>query len=563
MKKMRKIIASLFTAVMATSMVLTPVSAEEEKFDLHVALGYAEPHSMDPNIATGADQFEILFHMYDGLMKYTASEEAIGTNPDEYGFQLECGQAESYEFDEETLTYTFHLRDDIRWSDGEPVKAEDFVYSWQRLLNPDTAASNGTILNEIVVNATEVSSGEKDPSELGITAVDDKTLTVQLVNNCAYFLDLCTQYNLYPLRQDMVEGNDTWTEPATHLSNGAYVMKEWVHDSHITLAKNPEFYGYQEEVGPDEIVFHLSDSGTTNLAAYQSGEYDFISGVPADQIEALAASGDLFINPRLNLTYLYLNVETIPDWRVRAAIMLAIDRDNIVDNVTQDGSVAATGLIPNGVTNSNGEIWTDAVGPVMYAWLQETYPDYDLSSYGGRCELAQDLYAEAVADGWNESTSMDYQYNTSETNRAIGEAVQADLSNVLGINVTLNNIDSAGYTATISQGGFSIARLGYGISFNDAVGYYDLFGTNGSYEYSGWANEEYDNLLAQAKEMETGEERDAILEQIEQIMFTDAGFSISPMYYASYSYCMDSSIKNTFYSSVSNLTYFGNATIGE
>lgn len=526
---------------------------------IDAALGYSEPHSMDPSICTGADQYEILFHMFEGLMKFDGSDQAITSNTAQKGFTLVCGQAESYEYDEANLTYTFHLRDGIKWRDGQDVTAQDFVYSWQRLVDPATAASNGTMLNEIVLNATEITKGEKAPSELGITAVDEKTLTVQLVNTCPYFLDLCAHYALYPLRQDAVESSSTWTEPETFVSNGAYVMTEWVHDSYIALEKNPEYYDYAN-LGPSKIIFHLSDNQTSNLAAYQSGDYNFVSSLPADQIESLEASGDLFVAPRLNLTYLYLNMDNIPDWRVRAAITLAIDRDNIVTNVTQDGSTPATGLIPNGVTNSSDTVWTESVGDVMFQWLQEQYPDSDLSTYGGRCELAQQLFDEAVADGWNAETSIDYQYNTSDTNRAIAEAVQADLSNVLGINTVLGNIDSAGYTDTISKGNFYMARLGYGISFNDAIGYYDLFGTNGSFEYSGWSNEEYDALYATAKSMAPGAERDAVLEQMEQLMFTDAGFSICPLYYASYTYCMDSAIQNTFYSSISSLTYFGYAT---
>lgn len=554
--------AAAMTVGMAGYGSIATYASEETASDntIDVALGYSEPASMDPTIANGADQYEILYHMCEGLVKYKPTSEAVGTNADEMAAEIEPGQAESWDYDESTLTYTFHLRDGIKWSDGQDVKASDFVYSWQRLVNPETASSNETKLNGIVKNATEITQGSKKPEELGVSAPDDKTFVVELENSCPYFLDLCESFSLYPERQDVIEGNDKWTEPETFVCNGGYKMTEWVHDSHITLEKNDQYYN-ASSIGPDKITFHLSDNETSILAAYQSGDYDYISGVPADQIASLQDSGDLFVNPRLSITYLYLNVDNIPNWKVRAAITLAIDRDNIVDNVTQDGSEAATGLIPSGVTTSDGTSWTKAVDSPMFAWLQEQYSDYDLTDYSERADLAAQLYDEACEEGWNGDTTLDYNYNTSDTNKAIAEAVQADLADVLGMNVTLNNIDSAGYTDTISQGNFYIARLGYGIDFNDAIGYFNLFGTDGSFEYSGWSNEEYDKLRDQAMTMESGADRDDVLEQMEAMMFTDQCFSVCPLYFGTYTYCLKSNVKNVFYSPVNNLTYFGYATV--
>ena len=556
---MKKALSLLLALVLCLSVSMCFAEADEG-ITIDIALGYSEPHSMDPTICTGADQYEILCHMYEGLLKYVPADTVSGTNHNEAGAALVPGQAASYTYDENTLTYTFTLRDDIFWSDGKPVTAQDFVYSWQRLVDPATAAANGSELNAIVLNATEIANGEMEPSELGITAIDDKTLEVKLANACSYFLELCAHYTLYPLRQDVIEAaGDTWTDPSTVISNGAYKMTEWVHDSYMALEKNDQYYDYAN-LGPAKLVFHLSDSETTNMAAYQSGDYDFVSCISADQIESLTASGDLFTNPRLNVTYLYMSMQNLPDWRVRAAILLAIDRENIVENVTQDGSTPASTLIPGGVTTSDSVSWTEAHPGSIFGWLQEQYPDYDLEDYGERCDLAVELYEAAVADGWDSSKTLDYQYNTSDTNKAVAEAVQADLDTVLGINVTLNNIDSAGYTATIYNGDFCLARLGYGISFNDAIGYYNLFGTNGSFEYSGYTNEEYDALVAQASTMPAGAERDEVLAQIENLMYTDSGFSICPLYNASYTYCMKSDLQGVYYTATGSLTIFSYAS---
>ena len=556
---MKKLVAAVLALVMCFTVVSCFAEANTE-LRIDVALGYSEPHSMDPTMCTGNDQSEILVHMYEGLFKYEAIDTASGNNPDMMGAKLVNGQITGYEFDEATLTYTFHLRDDIYWSDGQPVTAQDFVYSWQRLVNPQTAASNGKTLNDIVLNASAIQAGEKDVSELGITALDDKTLQVVLENNCAYFLTLTTSYYLYPLRQDIIEQyGDTWNEPETIVSNGAYKLTAWVHDSYMQLEQNDKYYDH-ENVGPDKIVFHLTDSQTSNMAAYKSGDYDFISSVAADQIESLTASGDLFTNPRISVTYLYMSTVNIPDWRVRAAILLAIDRDNIVTNVTQDGSTEAVTLVPAGITTSTGESWASANAYSIYAWLQEQYPDYDLTVYADRCDLATELYAAAVADGWDTSKTLDYQYNTSDTNKAVAEAVQSDLDTVLGINVILNNIDSAGYTQTISQGNYSLARLGYGVSYNDAIGYFNLFGTDGSFEYASYSNADYDAQKAALVSIPAGEERDTALANLELTMYNDTGFSICQLYDSSYVYCMKNNVKNVYYVTTGCLTIFTYAT---
>lgn len=556
-KHVRRTLGMALAASMTLSLCSVPAMAEENSegtFDITGCV-LSEPHSIDPNISTGTDQRFYQVHMWEGLMKYSVGEELAGTYDSMYLTTTEPGQAESYEVSEDELTYTFHLRDDIYWSDGEPVTAQDFVYSWQRIVDPELASSNGNIFNEIVLNATEINSGEMDPSELGVEAVDDKTFVVTLENACPYFLELCVDPRLSPIRQDVVEeyGNE-WTEASNIVCNGPYTMTEWVHDGYIRLEKNEQYYNY-EALGPDSITWYMNDSETAILAAYQSGEYDFMTSIPTDQISTLADSGDLFTNDKIGLYYLYLNVNHITDWRVRAAITLAIDRQNIVENVTQGGENPATGIESAGITTYDGKLWTEEVGSPMTAWLQEMYPDYDLTNYEECCELAMELLAEAEAEGYDTGVTLDYEYNTSESHKAIGEAIQSDLSGVLGIDITLNNSDSSGYTANLALGEFDIGRLGYTISFDDPIGYLDLFGTNGSFEYAGWSSSEYDELVAQAKQIEDGAERDEVMKEAEALMFSENGFSICPLYYYVFNYCMDDTIGNVGYTTLGFCTF--------
>lgn len=543
--------------LMAAGSMGIPSFAEENKGSDFAITGcvLSEPHSIDPNISTGTDQRYYQIHMWEGLMKYALSDDLAGTHDSVYLTQTELGQAESYEVSDDELTYTFHLKDNIFWSDGEPVTAQDFVYSWQRIVDPELASSNGSVFNEIVLNATEINNGEKKTSELGVKAEDDKTFVVTLKNQCPYFLELCADSRLCPVRQDIVEtyGNE-WTEAENIVCNGPYKMTEWVHDGYIKMEKNDKYYDL-EKLGPNSLTWYMNDSETAILAAYQSGEYNFMTSIPTDQISQLKDSGDLFTNDKVGLYYLYLNVDNIQDWRVRAAIILAIDRDNIVENVTQGGEKPATGIVSAGITTYDNKLWTEEMGDVVFAKLQELYPDYDLTDYEERCELAAELLAEAEADGFDIGATMDYEYNTSESHKAIGEAIQSDLQGVLGIDITLNNSDSSGYTANLAEGGFDIARLGYTVSFDDPIGYLDLFGTKGSFEYAGWSDAKYDELVTSAKQMKDSEERDNAIKEAEQLMFTENGFSVCPLYYYVQNYCLSENISNVGYTTLGYFTF--------
>jgi oligopeptide transport system substrate-binding protein len=260
------------------------------------------------------------------------------------------------------------------------------------------------------------------------------------------------------------------------------------------------------------------------------------------------------------MTYCYINTEKMPDWRVRAALMLAIDRENICDNVRQDGSLPAIGLISSAFVTSDNTGWADYTGAPMYNWLAEKYPEADLESYIGRCELAQELYAEAVAEGWDESTTMTYWYNSNDVNKAIGEAIQSDITNVLGINMVLETCDSATYCDTISKGDYYLARLGQGGDFNDPFYYFTCFGTNGDWEYSGWSNAEWDEMYKTVQTLEVGEERDALLAEMEQFMFTEEGFSVAPLYYGVKTYCAKSDLQNMMFYPINGRTFFGYVT---
>ncbi len=510
----------------------------EEPFVVNACIA-SEPETIDPGLASSVDGATYSQHQFENLMKYQKNSEKVDESGNVFFTDVVPGQADHYEVSEDGLVYTFYLRDDIKWSDGEPVKAGDFVYSWRRLVNPDTASDYGYFLDGIVLNAAAIQAGEKAPEELGIKAIDDKTLEITLESACPYFLEICAFASLMPLREDVVEGNDNWTDPANIVVNGAYKITEWVHDSYIKMVPNDQYYD-AANLGPDEIIWHLSESQTAILSAYQTGEWDYVESFPTDMIKSLQESGDCFIDPYVGTYFLYINCEKIQDWRVRAAMNLAIDRTNIVENVTQGGQSPATGFVASGILDSTGSdfAYVSSELGAIYAWLSEKYPEADLTTHEGRCELAKTLYDEAVADGaWDPNTTIVYSFNTDDSHKAIAEACGQDWKNVLGINITLENQEWATYTAGLGEHKFGVARLGWIADYNDPITYLELMVTGNSYNYGLYSDKNFDKTIKEAKALSAGTERDQVLYDAEKALFGEGGFPVAPLYYYTNMYC--------------------------
>ena len=539
---------NFFVFILACGMILSCASVVfADGFVVNACIA-SEPETIDPGTKSTVDASNYVQHMFENLMKYAITDEPADGSGNVRMTELTFGQAESYEISADLMTYTFTLRDDIYWSDGQPVTANDFVYSWRRLVDPATASKHGYFLNHIVTNAAAIQAGELPKEELGIVALDDKTLQITLEVPCAYFLEICVYASLMPLREDIVENNPNWTDPSTIVVNGPYILSEWVHDSYLKMVKNEKYYDYAN-LGPDAIVWWLSDSQTAILSAYQSGEYQFVVNYPADMIPSLRASGDAWFDPYIGTYYLYLNTSVITDWRVRAAMALSLDRENIVENVTQGGQVPATGLVASGILDSAGTDFAFGSSELgaLYSRLQEAYPDYDLSDYEDRCALAQELYQEAVDEGaWDSNVTLVFNYNTSETHKAIAEACSHDWQDILGMKITLENQEWATYINGLAEHKFGVARLGWLADYSDPTTYLELMTTGNSYNYALYNNADYDSAIATAKGMLAGEERDALLYSAEETLFSEGGFPVAPVYYYTNTY-LNKTVKNIGY----------------
>ena len=504
----------------------------------------SEPMTMDPALNSAVDGAIMANHLFEGLMKWESTgEEVAGSDGTCEGAKVVPGQAESYDKttnDDGTVTYTFHLRDDIKWSDGQDVTAKDFEYSWKRLVDPATAADYNYML-DCVVNANEIMDGEKDPSELAVKAVDDKTFEVTLTTDLPYFEELCAFPAMMPVREDIIEANgDQWTfDPSTYISNGSYKLTEWTHNSQIVMAKNENYYDYAN-LGPDTITFKLMDDSNAMLSGFKSGELDYIQEAPQAELPSLIASGDMKIVDYLGTYYVCFQTQKAPfdDPKVREAFTLAVDRTYIVDKVTQSGQVEAGAYVPSGIADAEEGSDFRANGGDYYA---PTDADYEAN-----CEKARELLAEAGYPNGEGFPVVEYLYNTSDAHKAVAEALQNMWEQELGVTVTLNNQEWAAFLQTRKDGDFSIARNGWISDYNDPISFLDMWVTGGGNNDAQYSNPDYDNLIAQAKAESDPATRMQLLHQAEDLL-VGQDYVVDPLYFYTQKYMLRDGIEGMYY----------------
>ena len=504
----------------------------------------SEPQTIDPALNSAVDGAIMINHMFEGLMRWVNSGvETAGSDGTCSNAELSYGQAESYDKvtnEDGTVTYTFHLRDGIMWSDGQPVTASDFVFSWQRLVDPATAADYSYMI-DCVVNANAIMNGELEPSELGVSAPDDKTFVVTITSDLPYFTELCAFPATFPVREDIVS-NDQWTyDPATYISNGAYKMTSRVTNSEIVMEPNEYYYGV-DSLGPDKITFKLMDDANAMLSGFNSGELDFIESMPTDEVAGLLASGDLKIVDYIGTYYVCYQTQKEPfdDPKVREAFTLAIDRTYIVEQITQTGQVEAGGFVPAGVYDAEGATGDDfrTVGGDYYA---PTDADYEAN-----CERARELLAEAGYPNGEGFPVVTYLYNTDDSHKAVGEALQNMWQTVLGVTVQLDNQEWATFLQTRKDGDYSIARNGWIADYNDPMSFLDMWLTGGGNNDAQYSNAEYDSLIQQAKASTDPAERMSLMHQAEDIIIGQ-DYALCPLYFYTQKYMLADDVQGMYY----------------
>ena len=514
-----------------------------EAFEMTVNIA-SEPQSIDPALNSAVDGAIMLSHTFEGLMRWKDSgTETPGTNGTCTNAELAPGQAESYEKtanEDGTVTYTFKLRDDAKWSDGKDVTAQDFVFSWQRLVNPETAADYSYMI-DCVVNANEIMNGEKEPSELGVKAVDEKTFEVTLTTDLPYFLEICAFPSTFPVREDIVS-NAQWTyDPKTYISNGAYKMTVRETNSQIVMEPN-EYYYDVANLGPKKITFKLMDDQNAMLNGFKSGELDFIEDLPTDEIAGLMASGDLKIVDYIGTYYVCYQTQKAPfdDWRVRKAFTLAVDRNRIVTEITQTGQVEAGGYVPAGVYDAAGATGDD------FRTVGGDYYDPYKEAYEANCEEARALLAEAGYPNGEGFPVVEYLYNTGEAHKAVGEALQNMWQTQLNVTVTLNNQEWATFLQTRKNGEYSIARNGWIADYNDPMSFLDMWLTGGGNNDAQYSNPTSDAKIAEAKAATDPAQRMQLMHEAEDILL-EQDWVVNPLYFYTQKYMLADGIQGMYY----------------
>ena len=506
---------------------------------------------MDPSLNRTVDGNVMISHLFEGLYKWVDSDPS-GDGRNGATAELDLGMAaaepEVTDNGDGTFTYTFTLRDDAKWSDGQPVTANDFVYSWRRLVDPATASPYNTII-AMVKNANEIIAGELPKEELGVSAPDDHTFVVELTYNCPYFLDICAFPNTMPLREDIVEGNTTWTDPSTYVTNGPFKMESWTHDAEIVMVPNENYYD-AGSISIESLTFALMDDANAQLTAFNSGDLDFMQNPPPDEVATLLADGTLIAGDYLGTYYACFNNSKAPfdNVLVRKAFNLAIDRNYIVEMVTQAGEIPAGAWVPESVVDAEGTDGPDfrEVGGDFWSTAEEDYE--------ANCEQARELLAQAGypnGEGFPETT---YLYNTDDKNQAVAEALQQMWSNVLGVNVTLNNQDWNVFLETRSAGDYSICRNGWIADYNDPVSFLDMFMTDNGNNDAHYSNPEYDAMMTTVLSDSDAAGRMELMHQAETLL-CDTDCAIAPLYYYSQPYMVSDRVHGMYYTPLGNFIF--------
>ena len=530
-------------------------STPAEGFDMAVCIA-SEPQTIDPALNSAVDGAIMTQHMFEGLMKWSDSGNPVNEKGNMNYAALAAGQAESYEKTDNgdgTVTYTFKIRSDAKWSDGQPVTANDFVYSWQRLANPLTAADYCYMI-DMVQGYAAVNAGEADPTTLGVSAPDESTFVVNLTYDCPYFLEICAFPAAFPVRQDIIEAyGDTWTtddNSSHYISNGPWKLAEWVHDSYIKMVPN-EYHYDAANLGPNSLTFQLMEDQNSMLAAYRSGDLQFIEDMPVDEIAGLLASGELNIVDYIGTYYVCYQTQAAPfdNALVRQAFTLAIDSKYIVEQVTQTGQVPATGFVPAGIYDAdpNGDDFRTVGGDYWDAPVDD-------ATYQANCEKARQLLAEAGYPNGEGFPTVTYLYNTSDAHKAVGEALQQMWQEELGVTVQLQNQEWNAFLETRKKGEYQIARNGWIADYNDPCSFLDMWYTGGGNNDAQYSNPEYDAMIDAAKATSDPAERRSYFHKAEDIIIGQ-DWALGPIYFYTQKYMMADDISGAFYTPLGYFIY--------
>lgn len=467
-----------------------------------------ELSTMDTVMITDINSSNYLGQVVEGLLKI-----------DEEGDPVPAIAADEGTVSEDGLTYTYTLRDDVVWSNGDPVTANDFVFAMQKLVNPETGASY-SYLAETIENAPEIMAGEKDVSELGVTANGDHEITFKLTQPTPYFKYLLAFTAFFPQNQTFVEeqGDRYGTSSDTVLANGPFTLENW-DGTGLTwdLEKNEDYYA-ADEIMLDTINVQVIKETSTAVNLFEAGEVDNAQ-LTGDIVQQYADDENVVVQKKARTSYVEFNWdnEYLQNEKLREAIGLVINTDDLVNTLLGDGSTEIDGFLPaDFVTDpSTGEDFTEETGSFL---------SYDP-------ERAQELWEEAKSELGVDSISLSFVGDDDERSKKLSQYIQGQIQNNLsGVSVELRNVPKKNRLAIADDRDFDLLLTGWGADFSDAINYMDLMYSDSPYNEGGYANSDYDALIDKAKTTNANndEKRWEDLQQAHQILTDD--FAFVPLY---------------------------------
>jgi oligopeptide transport system substrate-binding protein len=482
----------------------------------------AEPPSLDPGLATDTTSSNVLLNIMDPLVRLDPkTNEAVPS------------LAESWDVSEDGKTVTYHLRQDGKWTNGDPVTANDFVYSWKRTLSPELAADYAYQLYGIE-GAIDYNSCTKNcdalADKVGVEAPDDFTLVVHLTSPQPWFIQQSAHHSFLAVNQSAVEQfGDKWTDAANIVTDGPFKVAKWEHDAELDLVKWDEWRD-AADVTLTSVPGKIIVDGTTRVQAFESGEVDVFdgAGIPPDEIARLKETPEYEAYPSLGTYYYGFNIKNISDIHERRALSLAINRQEIIDQIAQADQIPATGMSPQGISG-----------------FDTINPDSPWTPAAGDLDQAKDELSQAASP----KTDINLFFNDAPGHKEIATAVQAQWSE-LGINSTLKQQEWAQYLEFLGpppNSAVDVYRLGWIYDFPDAINGLELWTCDSGNNNTNYCDKDFDALVAKARETPDDTARYELYAQMEDMLFgQDGALPIIPIYWYTFPNLEKLSVKDTF-----------------
>lgn len=471
----------------------------------------SEPKTLDPSLNNAVDGGNYILCAFEGLT-------TIGKDG-----TIVAGAAEKWETSTDGLVWTFHIRKDAKWSDGKDVTANDFIYSWKRTVNKDTAADYAYYIY-FIKNGEKINAGEADVNTLGVKAIDEKTLEVTLENACPFFTEIVAFPALVPQREDIVSKNATkWAlDPATYIGNGPYKLTSWEHDSKITFEKSDTYWSKDSIVAP-KIEWYLMNDQNAILSAFKNGQVAYAKNIPTDEFAAEKEAGNLKILPLLGTYYIDLVNSKAPfdNPKVRKAFSLAIDRNYLVEKVKKGGETPASAFVPYGIADVKQEPdFRTTAGEFI-----STKPE----DYAKNVAEAKKLLSEAGYPDGKGLAKITFGLNSGSGHEPIAEALQQMWKENLGVEVEILAQEWNVFQQSRKDGVYNINRNGWIGDYMDPSTFMDIFTTGNGQNNAKYSNKKYDDLISAARKETDAAKRIQLFHDAEKVLMEDS--PIAPLYF--------------------------------